>query len=96
MELIPFDTTGRYQESPGGSRYVIVFMDNASRLQRPYGTRDMSALAILVVVKRFVAEMEISCALRTDNGSEYTNLTFIEYCDGLGIRRELTVPYTPQ
>ena len=55
----------------GGSRYVVMFMDNASRLQRPYGTQDKSAPTILGVVKRFVADMGVPRAVRTDNGAKY-------------------------
>ena len=78
------------------SRYVVMFVDSASRFQRPYGTRDKSASAILGVVQRFVADMGLPRAFRTDNGTEYTNSDFVEYCNSLQIRRELTAPYTPQ
>ena len=83
-------------ESLGGSRYVVLFMDSASRFQRSYGTRDKSASAILGVVQGFVADMGGPRAFRTNNGSEYTNSAFVEYCNSLQIRRELTAPYTPQ
>ena len=73
-----------------------MFVDSASRFQRPYGTRDKSASAILGVVQRFVADMGVPRALRTDNGTEYTNSAFVEYCNSLQIRRELTAPYMPQ
>ena len=72
-----------------------MFVDSASCFQRPYGTRDKSASAILGVVQRFVADMGVPRAFRTDNGTEYTNSAFVEYCNGLQIRRELTAPYTP-
>ena len=75
---------------------MVMFVDSASRLQRPYGTRDKSAEAILAVVKRFIAGMGVPRAFRSDNGSEYTNRSFVEFCNNLGIRRELTAPYTPQ
>ena len=80
----------------GGSRYVVMFVDSASRFQRPYGTRDKSASAIFGVVQRFVADTGVPRAFRADNGAEYTNSTFVEYCNSLQIRRELTAPYTPQ
>ena len=73
-----------------------MFVDSASRFQRPYGTRDKSASAILGVVQWFVADMGVPRAFRTDNGAEYTNSAFVEYCNSLQIRRELTAPYTPQ
>ena len=46
--------------------------------------------------QRFIADMGVPRAFRTDNGTEYTNSTFVEYCNSLQIRRELTAPSTPQ
>jgi transposase InsO family protein len=34
--------------------------------------------------------------LRSDNGGEYTSYAFKKFCTKAGIKRELTVPYTPQ
>ena len=34
--------------------------------------------------------------LRSDNGGEYTSNEFRDFCAREGIRRELTVPYTPK
>ena len=73
-----------------------MFVGSTSRLQRPYGTRDKTAAAILAVVKRFIADMGVPRAFRSDSGREYTNHSFVEFCNNLGIRRELTAPYTPQ
>ena len=78
LDLVHIDTAGPFPESLGGSRYVVMFVDSASRFQRPYGTRDKSASAILGVVERFVADMGVPRALRTDNGTEYTNSSFVE------------------
>ena len=73
-----------------------MFVDGASHPQRPYGTRDKSAAAILAIVKRFIADMGVPRAFRSHNGAEYTNHSFVEYCNTLGILRELTAPYTLQ
>ena len=96
MDMVHIDTAGPFQESLGGSRYAVVSVDSASRFQHPYGTRNKSASAILGVVKRFVAEMGVPRAFRTNNGAEYSNSTFVNYCNGLQICRELTAPYTLQ
>ena len=96
FDMVHIDTTGPFPESLGGSRYVGMFVDSASRFQRPYGTRDKSASAILGVVQRFVADMVVPRAFQTDNGTKYTNSAFVENCNSLQIRRELTAPYTPQ
>ena len=96
VKLVHIDTAGSFPASLGGFRYVVMFVDSASRLQRPYGTRDKSAAAILAIIKRFIADMGVPRAFRSGNGARYTNHSFVEHCSNLGIRRELTVPYTPQ
>ena len=96
MDMVYIDIAGPFQESLKGPQCVVMFVDSASHFQRPYGTRDKSTSTILDVVKRFVADMGVPRAFRTDNGAEYTNSTFVDYCNGLRIRRELTAPYTPQ
>ena len=47
------------------------------------------------MVQRFVADMGVPRAFRTDNGTEYTNSAFVEYCNSLQIRRELTAANGP-
>ena len=51
-----------------------MLVDNASRLQRPYGTREKSAVVIFSVVKCFVADTGVPRALHTDNGTGYLNM----------------------
>ena len=79
MGLIHIVTAGPFPASLGGSRYVVILVDSASRLRYPYGTRDKSAATIPVVVKRFIADMGVPRAFRSDNGAEYTNHAFVEY-----------------
>ena len=78
MDMVHIDTAEPFQESLGGSRYVVMFVDSASRFQRPYGTRDKHACAILGLVQRFMADMGVPRAFRTDNGAEYTNSMFLD------------------
>ena len=72
-ELVHIDNAGPYPATHRGSRYIVMFVDSDSRLQRPYGAREKSAPAILAVVKRFVADMGVAGAFSTDNGTEYTD-----------------------
>ena len=95
-DMLHIDTARPFQESLGGSRYVVMFVDSAYRFQRPYRTRDKSASAIFGVMKRFVADMGFPRPFGTNNGAEYPNSTFVDYCNGLRIHREHTAPYTPQ
>ena len=45
LGLVHIGTAG---PSLGGSRYVVMFVDSASRLQRPYGVHEKSAAAIFL------------------------------------------------
>ena len=92
IHMVHIHTTGPFRESLGGLRHAAMFVDSATRFQRPSGARDKSASVILGVVKRFMADMGVPRAFSTDNGAEYTNSTFVDYCNGLGTRRELTAP----
>ena len=56
----------------------MIFVDSASRLQRPYGVSEKSAASILSGVKRFVADMGVPRAFRTDNGTEYSDSMFVD------------------
>ena len=96
LGLVHIGTAGPSPTSLGGSRYVVMFVDSALRRQRPYSARKKSAAAIFSVVKRFVADMGVSSAFRTDSSTAYSNSMFVDFCNGLGIRREFTAPYTPQ
>ena len=96
MDMVHINTAGPFQESLGGSRYIVMFVDSVLRFQRSQGNRGKSASTILSVVKRFADDMGVPRAFRTDNSAKYTNSTFGDYCNCLGIRRELTVSYTPQ
>ena len=96
LGLVHINTAGPYPTYLRGSWYVVMSVDSASRLQRPYGVREKSAAAVLSIVKRFVADMGVPRVFSTDNGTEYPNSMFLDFCNGLGIRREFTAPYTPQ
>ncbi|KAM1432499.1 hypothetical protein ACFX13_014859 [Malus domestica] len=53
------------------------------------------------IFKRFKATVELQSGfkvkkLRSDRGGEYTSLEFSQYCEDLGLERQLTVAYSPQ
>lgn len=96
MDLIYIETDGPYPGLLVGSRYVITFVDSASRLQRPYGGREKTEPAILAVVKLFVADMVVPRVFRTNNGTECSNSIFVDYCINVGIWREFTTTHSPQ
>lgn len=85
-------------ESLGKSRYVITFIDNATRWCEVYFIRHKSEA--LEKFKEYNAMMENKSGrkikyLQTDNGTEYINREFENYLRTNGIQRRLSVPYCP-
>ncbi|CAL2238709.1 unnamed protein product [Prunus armeniaca] len=82
-----------------GTSYLLTFIDDYTR----YGYIYLIAhrYEALDCFKRFIAEVENQTekslkALRTDSEREYLSEQFKELCENKGIRRQLTVPYTPE
>ena len=97
METVHIDLSGPYEASLGGSVYLIMFVDSASRWMRPYGMRRKCETT--AYVQTFLADMNgmgrPNC-FRTDNGGEFISRDYVDYCDSAGIRREYTDPGKPQ
>ena len=75
--LIHSDTCGPIQvQSVGGNRYLVTFIDNATRLIRGFLIPNKKANTVLeaFIIFQNLIEIETSCkvlAIRTDNGTEY-------------------------
>ena len=81
--------------------YYITFIDDFSRKTWIYFLRSKRSEEVLLRFQEFKALVENQTGkkikvLRSDNGGEYTSRAFDEYCRQEGIKRQLTVPYTPQ
>jgi len=82
-----------------GAFYFLTFIDDYSRYGYVYLLPHR--YEALDVFKRFVAVVETQLdrrvkTLRTDRGREYLSHMFKEFCEEKGIRRQLTIPDTPQ
>ena len=89
METVHIDPAGPYEPSIGGSVYLIMFVDSASRWMRPYGMA--SKAETTKYVQTFLADMNgmgTPQCFRTDNGGEFTGRIYTDFCDSAGIRRE--------
>jgi hypothetical protein len=83
----------------GGKEFFLLLVDDHSRYMW------LSLLAnksdALAAVQQFQACVEVETGrrlrvLRTDNGGEFTFVTFTEHCVKNGIKHQHTAPYTPQ
>lgn len=100
LEIVYTDICGPMRvKSKGGSVYFMTFIDDKSRWCEIYFLKKKSEA--LDAFKRYKAYAENFTGkkikfLQSDNGLEYCNQEFDEYLQNCGIRRRLTVPYTPQ
>src|ERR1044072_4149718 len=83
----------------GGSRYFVKFIDDFSRKVWVYFMVHKSE--VFAKFKVWKAEVENQTGrkikyLRTDNGTEYTEKSFIKFYEENGIQRHFSVRKTPQ
>jgi hypothetical protein len=100
LELVHIDVRGPTQVSSlGGSHYYVTFIDDATRKPWVYCIRQKYGVFGTFKKSKVLVENEtikfLKC-LRLDNGREYCNKEFDDYCSYHGIRREKTVPRTQQ
>ncbi|SGY38242.1 BQ5605_C003g01985 [Microbotryum silenes-dioicae] len=99
LDLVHVDVAQMPRASFGGHRYILVIIDDYTRKQ----------WCILLAYKSdvfhrlrdWILEVENATGdrvktIRSDNGGEFTLRNFVNFCLAKGIRRELTIPYTPQ
>ena len=109
LQLVHTDIAGpiRTPSAIDGHIYLINFIDDYSRFIRVYTIKRKSQA--LDMLQRFIAEVgqpeemitedktppEVK-GIRSDNGGEYTSKKFNDFCIQNKIKRELTIPYTPE
>ena len=89
---------GPKEESHGKNRYLIVFVDDMTRMRAAYALKKKSdAIEALKLYEKTVAQasnLRIK-RLRSDNGGEFTSAEFAEFCVLRGIQQEFTAPHSP-
>jgi hypothetical protein len=100
LELVHTDVWGPTQVSSlGGSHFYVTFIDDATRKTWVYCIRQKSDVFYTFKKWKTLVENEIGKRLKClilENGGEYCSNDFDDYFSYHGIRRETTVPETPQ
>ncbi|KAJ0448763.1 putative RNA-directed DNA polymerase [Helianthus annuus] len=100
LELVHTDLCGPMQvPSLGNSFYYLLFIDDLTRMCWVYFVTHKSE--VFTKFRLFKAMVERECersikVLRSDRGGEFCSVEFNRFCEQAGIKRELTVAYTPQ
>ena len=90
----PIDPCGLSNE-----RYVLIFVDVHSRHCCEYLLQSRAEYFHKFLQYKSLAETQHNTPLIqfiSDNGGEYVSTTFKDYCEQAGIRRDTTIPYTPE
>jgi transposase InsO family protein len=100
LNLLHTDVWGLdHVSSLGVSHYYVTFIDDATRKTWVYYIRQKSDVFDTFKKWKDLVENEtrkrLKC-LRSNNGGEYCNKEFDDYCSYHGIHREKIVPRTPQ
>ena len=83
----------------GGSRYVLTFIDDSSRLCWVYFLKLKSEVFEQLKIWKTLVETQSGNKiniLRTDNVNEYVNNNLHNLCEECGIQIQHSTPYTPQ
>ena len=79
-------------------KYALTFIDEFSRYCWDYLLKHKSEVFDLFKVFKALVENQSRRRLkilRYDNGGEYVNSNFIQYCVDVGIYMQHSIPYTP-
>ena len=82
-----------------GAIYVRTFIDNFSRHTWVYLLKYKSDVFDSFRVFKTFVEKQSSLSIwkiHIDNGGEYVNQSFKDFCSKHGLQHQLSVPYTPQ
>ncbi|KAL5745040.1 hypothetical protein ACOSP7_026186 [Xanthoceras sorbifolium] len=100
LELVHTDVWGPSPVSSlSGSLYYVTFIDDSTRKVWVYFLKKKSEVFDTFRKWKAMVENETGLKikrLRSDNGGEYRDSRFREFCANSGIKMEKTVPMTPQ
>jgi len=100
LELVHIDLCGPIlPETTGGTKYFMLVVDDSTRWMSVFflKTKDQATAAFA----KFKAVAENSSGnlievVRSDRGGEFLSTAFKSICEGAGIDRQFTAPYSPQ
>ncbi|WCJ31588.1 Retrovirus-related Pol polyprotein from transposon RE1 [Euphorbia peplus] len=100
LELLHMDLFGPVQPmSMGGKKYAFVIVDDYSRFTwvMLLSSKDESLGCFSVLIKKLENERNDKVVhIRSDNGGEFKNFRFEEFCETKGIDHNFSAPRTPQ
>ena len=96
-EIVGIDTVGPLTVGEDGNRYLITLIDHATGWAEAYPSRDRNAEAVIRVLERdYIPRHGPPAIVIHDNGKEFVNRAFLNYCEAWGIETRRTSIYHPE
>ena len=96
-EIVGIDTVGPLTVGEDGNRYLITVIDHATGWAEAYPSRDRNADSVIRVLERdFIPRHGPPAIMVHDNGKEFVNHAFNNFCEGWGIELRRTTIYHPE
>jgi hypothetical protein len=100
-DIIVSDVCGPLETSLSSHRYFVTFVDVYSRFVTVSPLRNKSGESVFQAFKEYAMRLfnrtgRHVTTLHTDNGGEFKNQRFHEFCLNHGIHQQFTIPYTPE
>ena len=99
LELVHIDLCGPMRvPSLNQARYVLVIVDDFSRFTWTIflKSKDDTFTEFAALMKKTQRKLEHKLiSIRSDHGTEFENLVFLEYCKDNGISHNFSAPRTP-
>ena len=100
LELVHMDLCGPMRiQSTGGNKYIFVLVDDYTRYTWTLFLRskDQAYSAFFSLISLLENSLQARLrALRSDNGLEFKNSSFLDFCRERGIEHNFSSPRTPQ
>lgn len=96
FEKVCVDIVGPFPQGKGGFRYIVTYIDVATRWPDAVPIRKQTARAVLDALDTIFTRTRYPRTMLADNGTQFTGKDITQYCSDHGIHLVHAAPYHPQ
>jgi len=91
------DTSGPFKETLSGNKYIIAFVDEATKWVEAFPVRNKTAEIVAdLLLDEIIPRFSFPYQIRSDNGTEFCNQVIDHVCKHYSIGKIRTSPYHPE
>ena len=89
------DILGPFPRAIGGFEFLFVAIDKFTKWPEVTAMRKVTAQLAIKFLKELVCRFGVPARIITDNGTQFTSRTFMQYIHALGSKISFTLWHTP-